>query len=90
MVNKIWLIIGFSGQAFFGSRFIVQWISSERAGKSYFPNVFWYLSIVGSILLLSYAIHQKDPVFILGQVTGVFIYGRNLFLIAKEKKGAAE
>ncbi|MGD9486958.1 MAG: lipid-A-disaccharide synthase N-terminal domain-containing protein [Calditrichaceae bacterium] len=87
MANKIWLLIGFSGQAVFGSRFIVQWISSERAGKSYFPNIFWYLSIAGSLLLLIYAIHQKDPVFIVGQVTGGIIYGRNLILIAKEKKG---
>lgn len=81
-----WLAIGFAGQFIFGSRFIVQWIASERAKESLIPVVFWYLSIAGSALLLPYAIYRRDPVFILGQSIGIFIYSRNLVLIFKKKK----
>jgi lipid-A-disaccharide synthase-like uncharacterized protein len=73
-------------QALFSARFLVQWIASERAGKSIVPDLFWYLSIAGSTLLLVYAIYRRDPVFILGQSTGLFIYGRNLYLIRREKR----
>ncbi len=75
------LIIGFFGQGLFASRFIVQWIYSEKEGKSTIPVVFWYLSIMGGIGLLIYAISRKDPVIILGQSFGIFIYLRNLILI---------
>ena len=81
-----WLILGFFAQALFASRFIVQWIASERAGESVMPEVFWLLSLVGSSLLLAYAIKQKDPVFILGQSTGFLVYLRNLHLIKRKKK----
>ena len=77
----IFLIIGFLGQGLFASRFIVQWIYSEKRGKSSIPVVFWYLSIMGGIGLLIYAISRKDPVIILGQSFGIFIYLRNLILI---------
>jgi lipid-A-disaccharide synthase-like uncharacterized protein len=77
----IFLIIGFGGQLIFASRFIVQWIYSERKGESYIPLIFWYLSIFGGIALLTYAIFRKDPVIIFGQSFGIFIYLRNLFLI---------
>ena len=76
-----WLIIGFSGQIFFTLRFLVQWWQSERQQRSIIPIEFWYFSIVGATLLLVYAIHRLDPVFIVGQLTGVFIYLRNLHLI---------
>ncbi len=89
-MNKIWLGIGFFAQLMFSARFLVQWLASERAGKSIVPLLFWYLSIAGSALLLAYAIHRKDPVFILGQSIGIFIYSRNLYLIRREKKAAAE
>jgi lipid-A-disaccharide synthase-like uncharacterized protein len=79
-----WLVIGFVGQIMFGMRFFVQWIASEKAKKSVIPIAFWYLSICGSAILLVYAVHRKDPVFILGQSTGFFIYLRNLYLIKKE------
>ena len=79
------LIIGFIGQGLFASRFIVQWIYSERLGESFIPVIFWYLSIFGGIGLLIYAIFRKDPVIILGQSFGLFIYLRNLFLIYKIK-----
>ena len=83
---KIWLALGFTAQMFFASRFLVQWIASERQKKSVMPLYFWYSSVVGGLLLLSYAIHIKDPVFILGQSMGVFIYTRNLVLIYSNKK----
>ena len=80
------LIIGFLGQGLFASRFIVQWIYSEKKGESSIPLIFWYLSIFGGIGLLVYAIFRKDPVIIAGQSFGIFIYLRNLILIYKKKR----
>ena len=84
--ETFWLIVGFSGQALFTARFLIQWISSERARKSVIPLAFWWCSIGGSMVLLSYAIWRRDPVFILGQSTGFFIYARNLHLLRREGK----
>ena len=81
----IFLTIGFIGQGLFASRFIVQWIYSEKKGKSSIPIIFWYLSIFGGLGLLTYAIFRKDPVIILGQSFGIFVYLRNLILIYKNK-----
>jgi lipid-A-disaccharide synthase-like uncharacterized protein len=80
-----WTAVGFLGQAAFGSRFIVQWLVSEKKGECHIPVIFWYLSLVGGIILTIYAIGQKDIVFTLGQGLGVFIYIRNLMLIKKQK-----
>ena len=77
------LIIGFVGQGLFASRFIIQWIYSEKKGESSIPIIFWYLSIFGGIGLLTYAIFRKDPVIIMGQLFGILIYLRNLILIYK-------
>tara|TARA_Y100001970_G_scaffold129887_1_gene160159 strand:- start:36212 stop:36499 length:288 start_codon:yes stop_codon:yes gene_type:complete len=85
-IELIFLIIGFLGQGLFASRFIVQWIFSEKKGESAIPVVFWYLSIFGGLGLLTYAIFRKDPVIILGQSFGIFIYLRNLILIYKKSK----
>ena len=85
-IEILFLFIGFSGQGLFASRFIVQWIYSEKKGESYIPVTFWYLSIFGGIGLLSYAIFRKDPVIILGQSFGIFIYLRNLILIYKKNR----
>ena len=82
----IFFIIGFVGQGIFASRFIVQWIYSEKKGESYIPIIFWYLSIFGGISLLTYAIFRKDPVIILGQSFGIIIYIRNLILIYKKNE----
>jgi len=82
----VWLVVGFVGQIMFGMRFFVQWIASEKAKKSVIAIAFWYLSICGSLILLVYAVHRRDPVFILGQSTGSFIYLRNLYLIKNEKE----
>ena len=84
-IELIFLFIGFVGQGLFASRFIFQWIYSERKGQSSIPIIFWYLSIFGGLGLLTYAIFRKDPVIILGQSFGIIIYLRNLFLIYKNK-----
>ncbi len=81
-----WVMVGLGGQLMFTARFLVQWIASERAGKSVVPLAFWYLSIGGGIILFSYAIYRKDPVFILGQSMGLVIYLRNLWLIHAERR----
>ena len=80
----IFLTIGFLGQGLFASRFIFQWIYSEKRGESSIPIIFWYLSIFGGLGLLIYAIYRKDPVIISGQTFGIFIYLRNLILIYKK------
>lgn len=84
-----WVVIGLAGQMMFTGRFLVQWIQSERQRKSVIPLSFWYLSLAGGLVLLSYAIHRHDPVFILGQSTGVIIYLRNLWLIHAEQRRMA-
>ena len=81
----IYLIIGFAGQGIFSARFIVQWFVSEKKKESFIPIIFWYLSILGGISLLIYAIHRKDPVIITGQSFGIIIYLRNLILIHRKK-----
>jgi lipid-A-disaccharide synthase-like uncharacterized protein len=87
-IDKLWVAVGFIGQAVFSARFIVQWIVSERRKKSVIPVSFWFLSIVGSLVLLSYAIHRRDPVFMLGQAGGMIVYTRNLWLILRGEKEA--
>ena len=81
-----WIVLGLIAQALFMMRFVVQWIASERAKRSVVPVAFWFFSLGGGLLLLVYAIQREDPVFILGQALGLFIYIRNLWLIANERK----
>ncbi|MDD5613938.1 MAG: lipid-A-disaccharide synthase N-terminal domain-containing protein [Candidatus Omnitrophica bacterium] len=83
MNAKVWLIIGFLGQAMFFMRFLIQWLVSEKHKKSIIPMPFWYFSILGAVLLLGYAVYRRDPVFILGQSTGLIIYLRNIHLIRR-------
>jgi lipid-A-disaccharide synthase-like uncharacterized protein len=83
---EAWLVIGLLGQICFFSRFLVQWAASERAGKSVVPRAFWYLSITGGAIVLTYAIWRRDPVFILGQSVGLFVYLRNLVLLWREDR----
>lgn len=80
-----WLVVGFAGQAMFSGRFLVQWISSERQRKSVIPVLFWWLSLAGGLLLLSYAVLRRDPVIILGQAAGLVVYCRNLILIRRSQ-----
>jgi lipid-A-disaccharide synthase-like uncharacterized protein len=81
MQNIIWLAVGFAGQALFSMRFLVQWWASERQKRSVIPVAFWFFSLAGGLTLLSYAIYRQDPVFIVGQAGGLFIYSRNLYFI---------
>jgi lipid-A-disaccharide synthase-like uncharacterized protein len=83
-----WTALGFVGQLFFSARFVVQWVASEIRKRSTVPVSFWFLSIAGSLVLLAYAIHKKDPVFIVGQSAGLLVYSRNLMLI-RRSRGAA-
>ena len=85
---NFWLILGFTGQIIFSMRFLYQWVCSERKKKSHIPIGFWYLSIVGGIILLTYSIYREDPVFIMGQTVGLVVYVRNLILIARHKKNS--
>ncbi|MCU9850457.1 lipid-A-disaccharide synthase N-terminal domain-containing protein [Defluviimonas sp. WL0024] len=84
-----WVAFGLFGQLMFTGRFLVQWIASERARKSIVPLAFWYFSLAGGLILFAYAVYRKDPVFVLGQSLGVFIYARNLWLIRRERRGDA-
>ncbi|HMG79369.1 MAG TPA: lipid-A-disaccharide synthase N-terminal domain-containing protein [Xanthobacteraceae bacterium] len=84
-----WVFLGFAAQGLFTMRFLVQWIASERAGRSVIPLWFWIFSIAGGLLLLVYALYRKDPVFIAGQAFGVFVYVRNLHFVLRERKTAA-
>ncbi|RLS44057.1 MAG: lipid A biosynthesis protein [Planctomycetota bacterium] len=83
-VESLWIGIGIIGQLAFTGRFLVQWICSESAGRSVVPVAFWYLSLAGGLILLTYAIHRRDPVFIFGQLSGMFVYVRNLMLVRRE------
>jgi lipid-A-disaccharide synthase-like uncharacterized protein len=85
-----WEVVGFIGLVVFSSRFVIQWIVSERRRESVIPVSFWYLSIVGSLLLLAYAVVKRDPVFILSYLFNGFIYVRNLFLIHSRRRAAAD
>ncbi len=88
--STTWIAFGLIGNALFFSRFLIQWLASEKAGKSVVPTAFWYLSIAGSAVLLIYAVHKRDPVFILAYLPNAFVYLRNLQLIKKDEEGATD
>lgn len=88
MDSAVWLVIGLLGQACFSARFLVQWIASERRRASVVPIYFWYFSVAGGVVLLAYAIHRMDPVFILGQAFGLVVYARNLYFILRGRTPA--
>jgi lipid-A-disaccharide synthase-like uncharacterized protein len=84
------ILVGYTAQGLFSMRFVVQWIASERAGRSVVPMTFWIFSIGGGLMLLGYAVYRRDPVFIIGQAFGVFVYLRNLqFVLRSGGQGAA-
>ena len=85
-IEILFLCIGFVGQGLFASRFVIQWIYSEKKGISYIPIIFWYLSIFGGLMLLIYAISRSDPVIITGQLFGIIVYLRNLILIYRKQR----
>ena len=84
-----WLLFGLLGQLLFSARFFVQWVESERKRRSVIPLSFWWLSLAGGMALLAYAVHRRDPVFILGQLPGIVIYSRNLMLIRRREEAAS-
>lgn len=86
LTETIWLVVGFAAQMMFAGRFVIQWIYTERARQSVVPESFWYFSLAGGIMLLTYAIYRMDPVFILGQATGLVVYARNLYFIWTHKR----
>ncbi len=88
-IPTLFLIIGFTGQALFSMRFIVQWLVSEKKRQSVIPMAFWYFSVGGGLILLTYAILRRDPVFILGQAGGLVVYTRNLMLIRNKRLARA-
>jgi lipid-A-disaccharide synthase-like uncharacterized protein len=81
--EHVWLGVGLLGQSLFSARFLVQWIASERRQQSVVPVQFWYFSLAGGLTLLAYAVYRLDPVFIIGQLTGLFVYLRNLYFIRR-------
>jgi len=88
LVDKLlnpWVLFGFAAQGAFFMRFVIQWVASERRGRSYVPVVFWYFSLAGGMMLFTYAVQAGDPVFILGQGLGCVIYVRNLILIHRRQ-----
>lgn len=89
MSDTFWIATGFAGQMLFTSRFLVQWLASERRRESVVPVAFWWLSLAGGMTLLSYALYRQDPVFIIGQGSGLFIYLRNLMLLSRSAKEKA-
>jgi lipid-A-disaccharide synthase-like uncharacterized protein len=91
-LETIWIAIGFLGQGLFFGRWVVQWIASEKKSASEVPVSFWYMSLIGGLITLAYAIYRKDPVFIAGQSIGSVVYIRNLMLIRRtdHSKGQAD
>jgi lipid-A-disaccharide synthase-like uncharacterized protein len=87
--DQIWLGVGFLGQAFFSARFLIQWIASERQRRSVVPRAFWYFSLGGGMTLLLYALWRRDPVFIMGQSAGLFVYARNLYFVLRDPERVA-
>lgn len=85
----LWLVFGIVAQVLFAMRFVVQWVASERAGRSVIPVAFWFFSMAGGLLTLVYGVVKREPIIILGQVLSVFIYVRNLRLIVRERRGRA-
>ncbi|HXM07187.1 MAG TPA: lipid-A-disaccharide synthase N-terminal domain-containing protein, partial [Candidatus Acidoferrum sp.] len=81
-----WILLGYAGQALFAMRFIVQWVASERVGRSVIPVAFWFFSIGGGAVLFVYALYIRDPVFIIGQGLGLFVYLRNLHFVFRERR----
>ena len=87
--EAILLLVGFIGQGLFSARFLIQWVVSEKKKESVIPLPFWYFSLLGGLTLFIYAFSKKDPVIMLGQGTGIFIYSRNLYLIYKKRQRAS-
>jgi lipid-A-disaccharide synthase-like uncharacterized protein len=84
-VGIAWVALGLLGQLVFTGRMLVQWLASERSGRSVIPVAFWWMSLGGAVMLVAYFVWRRDIVGIAGQATGLFIYARNLVLIRKSR-----
>lgn len=84
-----WLAFGFTAQALFMGRMLVQWIATERAKASVVPAGFWWLSLIGGLMLLAYFLRRGDPVGVAGQLFGVVVYARNLIFIGRDRRRPA-
>jgi lipid-A-disaccharide synthase-like uncharacterized protein len=84
----IWVGLGFLGQVLFTGRMIVQWLVSEKHKRSVVPPMFWWMSLAGSTMLMAYFLWRRDPIGLLGQAFGWFIYVRNLWMIYRPKDAA--
>jgi len=89
VADPVWATVALIGQATFGGRFVLQWIASEYKRRSFVPTAFWYISLVGSLILLSYSVHIKNPIFMLGFSLNTLIYLRNLHLIYRSPKSSS-
>jgi lipid-A-disaccharide synthase-like uncharacterized protein len=85
-----WLAFGLGAQLMFAARFLVQWIASERAGRSVVPMAFWFFSVAGGLLTLVYGIVKREPIIIIGQLLSNVIYVRNIMLIWKTKASGSQ
>jgi lipid-A-disaccharide synthase-like uncharacterized protein len=85
-IDAVWIVFGLAAQGMFFLRFLLQWIASERVKRSIVPETFWYFSLAGGLMLFLYAVHRADPVIMIGQLTGLFIYARNISLIWAQKR----
>ncbi|MFC5067079.1 lipid-A-disaccharide synthase N-terminal domain-containing protein [Flaviflagellibacter deserti] len=86
ILSSLWMLVGIGGQALFSARFLIQWLASEKRGESTTPVAFWFFSLGGGVLLMIYALHVGDPIFMAGQGFGLAVYLRNLHLIRKRAK----
>lgn len=84
-IETLWVAIGLAGQGLFFVRWLLQWVTSERQRRSVIPISFWYLSMLGAVVLLAYSIYREDPVFIMGNVFNSAVYARNLYLIHRSR-----
>lgn len=82
--DLVWLTIGLVGQSMFVMRWFIQWLASEREKRLVVPDMFWYTSLVGGLMVLAYGLYKPDPVIVLGQF-GVFIYARNVYFLWRQK-----
>lgn len=82
----VWVTLGFLGQVLFTGRMLVQWLVSEKSRRSVVPPAFWWMSLIGASMLLVYFLWRKEPIGVLGQATGWFIYVRNLWLIYRHPR----
>jgi lipid-A-disaccharide synthase-like uncharacterized protein len=83
--ERFWIGLGLLAEALFGARVLVQWLASERLRRSVVPPMYWYLSLAGGVMLLTYAVYRLDPIFIVGEAFGVLVFARNVVLIRRTR-----